>query len=134
MYISTFFNFNTIQMLQHKKDFFSPFLFPTCFKGHLLVHHSEICRGSSPNGHLSEKVTAPPDSSSRSHFLHACGHRLTRRSLLSVCPLSAAQGEAPDTCHPAACTVVRLSVLLESNCRQNVLLYNAGITQQSHTQ
>lgn len=68
-----------------------PFLFLSyfllcslCLKGHLLVCHSEICKGSSLNGHLSEKVTVPPNSSSRSHFQHACGRWLTRRSLLSV--------------------------------------------------
>lgn len=63
-----------------------------CFKGHLLVCHSGICRGSSLNGHLSEKVTAPPDSSSRSHFQHACGRWLIIHSLRFR--LSPAQGAA----------------------------------------
>lgn len=67
----------------------------TCFKGHLLVCQSGIFRRSSLNGYLSEKVTAPPHSSSRSHFQHACGRWLTLQSLPSVC----LQGRERPTTH-----------------------------------
>lgn len=88
--------FNTWILFLFKQDFFFFYVFfcaaCACFKGHLLVCHSEICRGSSLNGHLSEKVTAPPDSSSRSHFQHACGRWLIIHSLRFR--LSPAQGAA----------------------------------------
>ena len=76
----------------------------TCFKGHLHVCHSEICRGSSPNGHLSEKVTAP----SRQFFkvsFSACLRPLADHKITAFC-LSPEQGEADNAHHPAAYTTV----------------------------
>lgn len=58
-----------------------------------------------PQMDISEKVTAPPDSSSRSHFQHACGRWLTVRSLL-LCA-SPGKGAARNTYHPATYTTVR---------------------------
>lgn len=52
----------------------------------LFFWRSEICRGSFLTGHDSEKVTAPLNSSSRSHFQHACGCRLTMSSLKCLSP------------------------------------------------
>lgn len=58
---------------------------------------------------ISEKVTVPPDSSSRSHFQHACGRWLTVHSLL-LCS-SPGKGAARNTYHPATYTIVRLQCL-----------------------
>lgn len=110
---------------------FSSLLLCTGFKGQLLVCHSEICRGSFLDGHLLEKVTVPPNSSSRSHFQHACGCRVTIWSLLSVC-LSVSRVRR-DPWHTPLCNRYCLSTVFRSRYRYwYMLLYNQWITQWNY--
>lgn len=72
----------------------------TCFKGHLLASHPEICRGSSPNGHLGKS-----DSASRQFFkvsFSACLRPLADRAFAASLFVSR-EGSGPQ--HIPPCNV-----------------------------